>query len=500
MTNASPRWPHDTCSALSLSVGIILLPLRLCLLILLVAGSSGLCHIILAFHPHDAPLTPMRRALVASLVRPLISVLFAIVGIRVREHGAAPSDAQIIVCNHVAGLWEAAYILWRGRVALIVDATNSRTPILSTWLRAFETAVVSRDAPGGGARTIAEAVARGGPPLGIFPEAVCSSGRALLAFKSGAFVPLRPVAPIVVRFNVRAGGADPAYVSVGARLPVLIARLLLACPFTVELEATWLPVVHPPSLPAGATDAATRDAVDRFKKEVREVMARGLEVGISDLCVDDAMLAVAARAARWNPRFALIEVAKVQALVRVLTREAAAVVRAFARAGPGADGRLDADRFGALLDALRKDNSDSSMEPASDGDARALVACRLAHAIGGPRISLREAIVGLAVVDGREVIRTGDELRLAFFSFFGDACKIEDFRAFGRALRLPADVDVGGAFAIAVQPGTDAITVDSARDALALHEGAVAVYVPLVRALLLRKNMDHAVSGLRATL
>jgi hypothetical protein len=499
MTNATPTWPHNVSTTLSLFIGILLFPLRVVLLITLVAISLLLCHLILAGHQHGAPLTPTRRALVASLVRPLIRVLFLIVGISVRENGVPPSgDARVIVCNHVAGLWEGAFLLWRARVALIVDAANSRAPILSTWLRAFETAVVSRNAPGGGARTIADAVAGAGPPLGIFPEAVCSSGQTLLAFKSGAFTPLRPVTPVVVRFRVRAGGADPAYVSVGPRLLTLVSRLLFSCPFAVELEATWLPTVHPPALPPAASDAATRDAVNRFKSQVREDMARGLGVGLSSFSVDDAMLAVAARAARWDPQFALIDFAKVQALVRVSTREAAAVVCAFARAGPGGDGRLDADRFGALLDSLRREEVVPRVESETDSVSRALIARRLANAIGGPRISLREAIVGLAVVDGREVDRTGDDCRLAFAALFGDTCSAEDFREFGRALSLPADVDVDAAFSIAADPGVGVITNASARAALTRYEGAVDAYAPLVRAHLLGIKAECAGAGLLA--
>lgn len=498
MTNATPTWPHNASTTLSFFIGLLLFFPRVVLLILLVIVSLILCQLILAGHPRGAPLTPTRRALVASLVRPLIRVLFLIVGISVRENGVPPSgDARIIVCNHVAGLWEGAFLLWRARVALIVDAANSRAPILSTWLRAFETAVVSRNAPGGGARTIADAVAGAGPPLGIFPEAVCSSGQTLLAFKSGAFTPLCPVTPVVVRFHVRAGGADPAYVSVGPHLLALVSRLLFSCPFSVELEATWLPTVHPPALPPAASDAATRDAVNRFKSQVREDMARGLEVEMSSFSVDDAMLAVAARTARWDTQFALIDFAKVQALVRVSTREAAAVVCAFARAGPGDDGRLDAGRFLTLLDALRREEG-PRVESETDAVARALIARRLANAIGGPRISLREAIVGLAVVDGREVDRTGDDLRLAFAAFFGETCSAEDFREFGCALQLPADVDVEAAFSIAADPGVGVITNASARAALTRYEGAVDEYVPLVRAHLLGIKAECAEAGLLA--
>lgn len=43
------------------------------------------------------------------------------------------------------------------------------------------------------------------PPVLIFPEGTCTTGRQLLRFKSGAFVPGRPVLPVTLNYKTRSG-------------------------------------------------------------------------------------------------------------------------------------------------------------------------------------------------------------------------------------------------------------------------------------------------------
>ena len=156
----------------------------------------------------------------------------------------------------------------------------------------------SRGAEGVTARLAARARRTGAwskhPPVLVFPEGTCSTGDALLRFKSGAFVAGVPVLPVALRYSAndlcagwvwRDHGASAAPLS---RLPtdvVHLARLLLARNKTVDVY------VLPPHVP----DAAQCADANSFAEAVRREMGAVLGVPLDDRGVDDARAYYASR-------------------------------------------------------------------------------------------------------------------------------------------------------------------------------------------------------------
>lgn len=112
--------------------------------------------------------------------------------------------------------------------------------------------------------TIVHRVASGVHPLvAIAPEGTLSNGSGLLKFKTGAFAPLAPVLPVLLRYPFR--HHNPAW-TVDAHILFRVYRILTQ--FVTPVRVEFLPVVAPT---AGETPA-------EFAQRVRGAMAAALNV------------------------------------------------------------------------------------------------------------------------------------------------------------------------------------------------------------------------------
>ena len=107
------------------------------------------------------------------------------------------------------------------------------------------------------------------PQIAIFPEGVCSNGKALMEFKTGAFKPGKSVQPVLLRFENEIGT-----VTSDRRCPYL-GILTTICQPVTRVEIQYLPVYKP----------SIEEQVDAklFANNVREVMATKLELPTSDM-------------------------------------------------------------------------------------------------------------------------------------------------------------------------------------------------------------------------
>ena len=454
MTNKTTQWPSSkggSCIYYSLGVFVIF-PIRFILLcIILLSGylSASLC---ICF-----PLSPIRRRTAVSfLLLPHLRLLLFIVGIRIKEEGRPPPPNIRIICsNHVAGLWEAVYLLWRTRGALIVDVSSASQPIMRTFSKALGFIVTHRDTPGkvlgitSGIAAISAAVHDlQSPQLCLFPEACCSNGNQLLVFKSGAFRPLVAVAPVVITFHgLDCDSLDISYVTDGPRLGSLLWRLLTS-PAGVELRAKWCPIVTPtPTTTTSTTNASSvgnsdsklikmlnnePDRVTLFSDHVRLVMSNKLDavpvVANNNLLLslEDALLGATVRSMkggniiRVKPVAALIGLNSVQKIVRITLNETKVILRAASLNNADPDGSVDVNSFVAIILSLanvKSGNGDGYtsikstlanvfhtilsillVDNASDASASRKGSCTAG------RLTLREVIIFIAVLDGREIL------------------------------------------------------------------------------------------------
>ena len=84
---------------------------------------------------------------------------------------------------------------------------NRKIPFVGKALEFAQSLFVNRMDPESRQKTVKEIVARAQsdtnwPQLLIFPEGSTSNAKALMPFKSGAFVPGKPVQPVLIRYNI----------------------------------------------------------------------------------------------------------------------------------------------------------------------------------------------------------------------------------------------------------------------------------------------------------
>ena len=289
---------------------VLALPLACARLALLFAGLGAYWLALQLLHRRNAdPDAPNFRAypLVTRLSFAVARLGLAACGFRARVHGAehvaaayAARTATVVVANHVSYLDVFAVAAAVGPYFPVTRADVTTWPVfgalLSLW--GFTGVDRSRGAEGVTARIAARARRTGAwathPPVLVFPEGTCSTGDALLRFKSGAFVAGVPVLPVAMRYTAgdlcvgwvwREHGASAPPLS---RLPVELvhlARLLLARNKAVDVY------VLPPHVP----DAAQRADPASFAEAVRRDMGAVLGVPLDDRGVDDARAYYASR-------------------------------------------------------------------------------------------------------------------------------------------------------------------------------------------------------------
>lgn len=364
LLNRSPSWPATPCAwAATVLLGGILFPLRATLITATV--------LLLALASVVVVACGRSRFLLHLLVLPLLRLLLFSAGLWVTERGSPPPKAcaAVVVSNHVSGLWDGIYLVWRlGGPTLPAEQKFFRSRLTALVASAVGILPFDRDAAGDMRRRIgAAARAEGGPQVLLFPEGCCSNGGTVLQFKTGAFSPGLPVAPVALRFPLGPSGLDVANAGPRPGLPRLLLRAL-AAPWT-PMEVTWLPPLAPEVAPAPGQDLGEREAA-AFAGAARAAIAGALGVPLSTFGLDDVNMEAAARTTHMRPEDALVELGALSSLVRVTPWEAKRIVTEFAAVRPDASrgSTIDFSQFADLLLALRQaQKTGKAAPPEGDG-------------------------------------------------------------------------------------------------------------------------------------
>ena len=252
----------------------------------LAAGSAVVAAFALAFRGGKELPAGARRAL-RWAIAPAVSWMLAAVGVA----GGAPHPVAggqhlrgfleggrgVVVFNHVSVLdgfvLMSAMAAEGGRWPAFVARRESLMlwPVVK-FMELTGCLLLGRE-PGGAAQAIADRV-RGGfagdrSPLAIAPEGRTTNGRALVRFRTGAFLALEPVLPALLRYGAAAGGGpvDPSWTA-GRGPGWTVPRLMCQAATAVGVE--FLPAV---AAAAGETPA-------EFALRVRDAMAQGLGVPV----------------------------------------------------------------------------------------------------------------------------------------------------------------------------------------------------------------------------
>jgi len=217
-----------------------------------------------------------------------------------------PEEAQVIVlAPHTSFFDGIAIFIDKGLPTTVSRAENMADPIMRTLLRITQPVLVSRDDPQSRQKSVKQIIKRtkhknpSWPQLAIFPEGCCTNGKALITFKSGAFIPAVPVQPVLIEF-LNSWDTYRWTMDGPGGLELLWYTL---CQLHNSCRVTFLP----PYVPNEAEKADPK----LFARSVRFLMADQLNVPSTDHTFEDCRLMRHAVKLGLPMNVGLIEFAKV---------------------------------------------------------------------------------------------------------------------------------------------------------------------------------------------
>lgn len=203
---------------------------------------------------------------------------------------------------------------------------------------------VWREDPNSRQKTIKEIQRRVGAPeddwqqILIFPEGTCTNRKGLITFKPGAFIPGVPVQPVCIRYPNRLDTLSWTWQGPGAM--DLIWTTMTQ--FVTYCELEFLPVYVP-------SEEEKRDP-QFFADNVRDVMAKALNLPVTNYSYEDCRLMTKAQKLGLPPTIGLIEVGKIRQEFGLASRVIEDdFLTSFARLADQALGTVDIDSFATYL-------------------------------------------------------------------------------------------------------------------------------------------------------
>lgn len=199
--------------------------------------------------------------------------------IKVKGERAPPSEAPILTMAPHSSYFDAIPVTMT-MCSMVAKLESRSIPIWGTLIDFIRPVFVFRSDQDSRRKTVEEIKRRaqsGGewPQIMIFPEGTCTNRSGLIIFKAGAFIPGLPVQPVVLRYPNKLDTITWTWKGPGA---FKILWLTLCQPHN-PLEIEYLPVYSP------SDEEKENPAL--FANNVRKLMAKALEVPLTDLSFDD---------------------------------------------------------------------------------------------------------------------------------------------------------------------------------------------------------------------
>ncbi|KAM3920032.1 lysophosphatidylcholine acyltransferase 2 isoform 2-T3 [Leptodactylus fuscus] len=289
--------------------GLFILPFRIVLFLTALLLSWLVAVIATSCIPKDRtaePLQGWRRNLAQHCLGCLGRVFFLSMGFHVRVIGkpASSLEAPILVVAPHSTFFDGIAAIVSGMPSTVSRAENVSVPIFGSIFRALQPVLVSRVDPDSRRNTINEITKRatsGGkwPQVLIFPEGTCTNRSCLISFKPGAFLPLVPVQPIILRYPNTLDTVTWTWQG------YTVAKLLFmtVCQVCTNVEVEFLPVYVP-------SEDEKKDYF-LYANNVRNVMARSLGVPVTDHTYEDCRLMLTARDLTLPMEAGLVEFTKI---------------------------------------------------------------------------------------------------------------------------------------------------------------------------------------------
>ncbi|XP_040045140.2 lysophosphatidylcholine acyltransferase 1 [Gasterosteus aculeatus] len=324
--------------------------------------------------------------------------------IKVKGQRAAPTEVPILAVAPHSSYFDAIPVTLT--MCSIVGKLESRSiPVWGTLISYVRPVFVFRSDQDSRRKTVEEIKRRalsGGawPQIMIFPEGTCTNRSGLILFKPGAFIPGLPVQPVVLRYPNALDTISWTWQGPGA---FKLLWLTLCQPHN-PLEIEYLPVYTPSNAERG--DPAL------FANNVRKLMARALQLPLTDLSFDDREISLSRGPLRIHDYSGLLEFNRLACRLRPRAGRTDKVLEEQARRARKLQAdALSAEDFAQFLDLPLTDTLarvHSLFDQRGDGliDARLyVIALSTAHR---PSQSLETLKLAFEMYENEE---TGDVLR-----------------------------------------------------------------------------------------
>uniref|UniRef100_A0A2C9GSC7 Uncharacterized protein n=1 Tax=Anopheles arabiensis TaxID=7173 RepID=A0A2C9GSC7_ANOAR len=201
-------------------------------------------------------------------------------GITIRGRQASRAEAPVLVVSPHSSFLDAVIIYVTGLSSPLVRNADRNLGKLIDYAQPI---YVCREDPHSRQTTIREIIQRANskedwPQILIFPEGTCTNRTSLIKFKPGAFYPGVPIQPVLMRYPNKVDTVTWTWE--GPNAIQLLWRTLTQ--FHTFCEIEFLPVYYP--------SEAEKANPKLYADNVRIMMAKALDIPISDYTFDDCKL------------------------------------------------------------------------------------------------------------------------------------------------------------------------------------------------------------------
>lgn len=329
--------------------GIFLMPIRLVSLMIILLFAVGLaCIVTLGYTQKQLQAEPLRgwRRFCVHILRfcgRCIGFCFGFHKIKKNGVRAKRSEAPIFVAAPHSSFFDAWVFFVLGLPSSVSKDANAKIPLIGRLILSTQPILVSREDSKNKSHTINEIKKRASPQSEwpqtlVFPEGTTTNRTCLITFKPGAFIPGRPVQPVVVKYNNRLDTITWTWQGPGA----VKCLFYTICQFNNKMEITYLPVYTP--------NENEKNDAKLFACNVRDKMAEHLHVRSTFHTYEDCRLMLKARELKLPFESGLIEFERIKEKLNINYENCKEILEKFVLHAKRSDGKMSLNDFSKYLD------------------------------------------------------------------------------------------------------------------------------------------------------
>uniref|UniRef100_A0AAZ3R418 EF-hand domain-containing protein n=3 Tax=Oncorhynchus TaxID=8016 RepID=A0AAZ3R418_ONCTS len=326
----------------------------------------------------------------------------------VKGRQALPAEAPILTLGPHSSYFDAIPVTM-SMSSIVMKAESKDIPVWGTLIKYIRPVFVSRSDQDSRKKTVEEIKRRaqsGGewPQIMIFPEGTCTNRSCLITYKPGAFIPAVPVQPVVIKYPNKMVRKQTQHNTI---------------------QHLFLPVYTP------SEEEKNNPAL--FAHNVRHLMAKALDIPITDYSFEDCQLAMAEGQLRLPVDTCLLEFAKLVRRLGLKPQNVEKVLQEFGNRARKMEGeKLGLEAFAHYLDVPVSDMLRDIFSLFNEEDNM---------------IDIREYVIALSVVC--RPAKTLETMKLAFRMFEAEedgAITVAELACILKTALGVADLDVSRLF------------------------------------------------------